>query len=172
VFKEVVGVGVDAMAFAGGIDVAGPAKIPLGAMSALSAVLSFRPHPVKYRWDAHRHWRRCTQLLIANTPTYAAAFPVLPEARPDDGVFNLLSRTWRGRLDLLRELPRILSGRHTDLEHDIASTCRSVQVAGHSNVLLHADGEFYCRLPAAIEILAGAVEVVVPRLAGRGEGTV
>lgn len=163
VFKETVGVGVDAMAFAGGIDVAGPGKIPVGALSALSAVLSFRPHPVKFRCHGERHFHRCTQLLVANTPTFAAAFPVLPEARPDDGIFHVLARTWRGRLDLLAELPRILSGRHCDLEHDVALVCQRVYVAGHSNVLLHADGEFFCRMPASVEILPGAARIVVPR---------
>lgn len=162
VFKEMVGVGVDAMAFAAGIDVAGPAKIPAGALSSISAIISFRPHPVKFRCPGDRHWTRCTQLLVANTPRYAAAFPVLPEAVPYDGQLNILARTWRGRLDLLRELPAILSGRHLGLQHDVSRVCRAVRVTGHSNVLLHADGEFFCRMPAYVEILPGIVRVLVP----------
>lgn len=162
VFKEIAGVGVDATAFAAGVDVAGLIKIPVGAMSALSAILSYRPHPVRYRCDDERRWRRCTQLLIANTPMYGAAFPVLPEANAFDGRFHVLGRNWRGRLDLLRELRSILSGRHTELEEDLVVECRRVLVSGHSNVLLHADGEFFCRMPAAIEILPAAVAVVAP----------
>lgn len=163
IFKEMVGVGMDALAFATGFDVAGPGKIPVGALSALGALLSFRPHPVKFRCDGDRRWTRGTQILIANTPRYAAAFPVLPEALPYDGRLNVLARKWRGRLDLMWELPAILRGRHCDLEHDVTRVCRRVHVKGHSNVLLHADGEFFCRMPAIVEVLPGAVNVVVPR---------
>lgn len=162
IFKEVVGVGVDACAFASGLDVAGPTKIPVGALASIRAVLSFRPYPVKYRSEPKQRWHHCTQLLVANTPTCAAAFPVLPEARLDDGLFHVLSRTWRGRLDLLAELPRILRGRHCDLEHDKIETAARIYVTGHSNVLLHADGEFFCRMPATIEMLPSAVRVIVP----------
>lgn len=162
IFKEVVGVGVDANAFASGLDVAGPAKIPVGALATVNAILRFRPYPVKYRFDPHARWQRCTQLLVANTPTCAAAFPVLPEARLDDGLFHVLSRSWRGRLDLLTELPRILSGRHCELEHDQVRTARSLYVTGHSSVLLHADGEFFCRMPATIEMLPAAVQMLLP----------
>lgn len=161
IFKEVVGVGIDAYAFASGLDVAGPTKIPAGALASISAVLRFRPYPVKYRFEPKHRWHHCTQLLVANTPTCAAAFPILPEARLDDGMFHVLSRTWRGRLDLLAELPRILRGRHCDLEHDKIQTASRVYVTGHSNVLLHADGEFFCRMPATIEMLPGAVRVIV-----------
>ena len=164
VFKEVVGVGVDARAFASGLDVAGPAKIPVGALASLRAVLSYRPYPVKYRFEPKQRWQRCTQLLVANTPTCAAGFPVLPEARLDDGLFHVLSRSWRGRLDLMAELPLLLRGRHYELEHDQLQTASRVHVTGHSSVLLHADGEFFCRMPAIIEMLPSAVRVfVAPR---------
>ncbi len=163
VFKEAVGVGIDAAAFATGPDVPGPSKIPHGIWATLKTLLFFRPKPVKFNCDDDRGWIRCTQLLVANASHYAAAFQILPEARPDDGVFHVLARRWRGRFNLLLELPAILTGRHCRLEHDVTRTCRKVRVAGHSSVLLHADGEFFCRMPATVEILEGAVTVIVPR---------
>lgn len=162
VFKEVVGVGIDALAFADSVDVAGPQKIPLGAMAAVSALLKFRLHPVKFRFSTTDRWERCTQLLVANTPTFCAAFPVAPEALLDDKLFHVISRTWRGRLHMLAELPRILSGRHCELERDSTRTASKVLVTGHSKVLLHADGEFFCRMPATIEMLAGAIRIIRP----------
>jgi len=161
IFKEIVGVGVDAMAFGGGVDVAGPAKIPVGALAVMSAIVSFRPHPVRFAVDGARKFIKCTQLVVANTPRYGPALNVVPEAAPNDGLLHALARTWRGRLDLLSELPHIFSGRHGDLEHDFCVPARRVLIKGNSRILMHADGEFFCRLPATVEVLPGAIQVVV-----------
>lgn len=161
IFKEVVGVGVDAMAFGGGLDVPGRFKIPVGALSTLSAIVSFRPHPIHFRHDGQKRIK-CTQLIVANTPRMGPAVPVVPEATPTDGAFHVMARTWRGRFDLLRELPQIFEGRHRDLEHDICVQARRVEIKGSGNILMHADGEFFCRLPATVEIMPNAVRIVVP----------
>lgn len=162
VFKEMVGVGVDALAFGGGVDVAGPAKIPVGALAAMSAIVSFRPHPVRFSCDLDRRFSRCTQLIIANTPRYGPSLPVVPEADPTDGLLHVLARTWRGRIDLLFDLPQIFKGRHSDLEHDFFTQARTVHIKGSSRILMHADGEFFCRLPASVEVLPHAVRVICP----------
>jgi len=162
VFKEVLGAGVDAMAFGAGVDVAGPAKIPVGALAALSAVVSFRPLPMRFRCDFARHSVHCTQLLVANTPRYGPAIPIVPEADPRDGWLHVMARTWRGRLDLMRELPQIFRGRHRELEHDVLVRARHVTIRGSPRILIHADGEFFCRLPITVEILPAAARVVLP----------
>jgi diacylglycerol kinase (ATP) len=162
-FKEMVGVGVDATAFSTSVDVAGPVKIPIGVLSVLSATLSFRPHPIRYRLagDSSLRWHRATQIIIANTPCYAANFPVVPEAVPDDGWLDVLARNWRGRIELIRDMPQLLRGRHGDLEHDKYRRTKSVELRGSQKIILHADGEFFCRLPAVVEVVPKAIEVMV-----------
>lgn len=162
VFKEMVGAGVDATAFSASPDVAGPAKIPMGFIATLGAFLSFRARSIHFRCNGHGTWYRCNQVLVGNTPRYCASFEVLPEARVDDGSLDVLARIWQGRLDMLRELPAILRGRHHELEHDLYRRAERVEIRGNRRVLLHADGEFFCRLPATVEVLPRVLQVMVP----------
>lgn len=162
VFKEMLGVGVDAAAFSASVDVAGPAKIPMGLISTLGAILSFRARSIRFRCNGQGSWVRCNQILVANTPCYGPSFAVVPEARTDDGSLDVLARIWRGRLDLLRELPAILGGRHRSLEHSLYRRAERIEIIGSKRVLLHADGEFFCRLPVVVEIMPSILQVMVP----------
>ncbi|QYZ68161.1 diacylglycerol/lipid kinase family protein [Neotabrizicola shimadae] len=110
---------------------------------------------------------RSTLLLVsvANGRHFAAGMCIAPQARPDDGLFDVMLiredrriRPWDLRL--------LYSGRI--LDHPAASLLRTasleIRAADGSALPLDADGELMGVLPARLTCQPGALRVALPRL--------
>src|SRR5262249_8143684 len=75
-------------------------------------------------------------------------FLLAPRAQLDDGLFDYLHAGPVSRLELLRHVPGMISGR---LPHNHPrlwmGRCREVQLTSEAPLTVHIDGEFFC-LPA------------------------
>ena len=72
-------------------------------------------------------------------------FPLTPQARLDDGLFDYLHVGRLSRLRLLCYFPRMISGRiPTDDPVLGVGQCRKVQIRSEKGLMLHTDGEFFC----------------------------
>ncbi len=98
----------------------------------------------------------------ANTPTYAGRMKVAPTALVDDGYLDICLVNSVSRLQVLRMLPKVFSGGHTS--HPAVSMLRvsQLEIEANENLLICADGEPITKTPATIEIVPGALQVLVP----------
>jgi len=87
---------------------------------------------------------------------------LLPEAVPDDGLFDIMWAHDIGRLDLLRTVAKTYSGRH--VEHPRVHMARGKRVTLESSVPLrcHVDGEIGGFLPATIEVVPRGTSILLP----------
>jgi diacylglycerol kinase family enzyme len=72
----------------------------------------------------------------------------------------LVSEISRGRV--LRLLHRVLKGRHTELPEIEMIRTPSLQIESSTPQEIWADGEFIATTPATIEVLPGALQMLVP----------
>ena len=56
-------------------------------------------------------------VTVGNTATIGGGMRLLPQARPDDGLLDVLVATPLSRPALLRLLPKVFSGGHVGDEH-------------------------------------------------------
>ena len=101
-------------------------------------------------------------MVCANTSVYGAGMYIAPEARTDDGSFDVIWTLKTGRLRFLALFPRVFKGTHVDVEFVESRRGRSVTFSASRPFALYADGDPITDLPATIEMLPAAVRVLVP----------
>ncbi len=137
------------------------------AVATLRAGLAYSNSPVRVRVD-EGPWRSgpIYNVSIANGRYFGGGMKVAPQARLDDGAFEVVRFGDMGLRDLLVDGLDLYSGKHVDLAE--VSTARACTVEAESlgprEVLLDVDGEQPGRLPARFSILPGALMLRAPEL--------
>jgi diacylglycerol kinase (ATP) len=101
-------------------------------------------------------------VVVANGAFHGGAMKLAPDARPDDGLFDVLLIGDVSKLDFLTTAPKLYSGRH--LGHPKVEVLRgaTVDVDAPVPLPLEADGEVLGTTPARFEIVPLAYSVRVP----------
>jgi diacylglycerol kinase (ATP) len=156
-FIEAAGVGIDAGLFAYGN------QIDHGNWRTLRPLLKFmwryRPRRLTLRLDGQTHRFRAMMVTIANG--YGPGLPLAPDARIDDGLFDVEVFTRFGKLELLRHFLSIALGRRSynpKIQHFRAKT---VEVLPNHAMMVHADSSPFGTTPARFEVMPSALAVVV-----------
>lgn len=156
IFFETCGIGLDADAF-------GAARLVErrrwgAAFRRVWRWATASPHRVEVTVDGKTEHHRALQILIVNSPYYAWAFPIVPNADMTDGVLDVAIFPRRGRLDLIRSMigiwrsgrpgrpPRLLRG-------------KVIEIASSEPLPVHADGQIAGRLPVTVRCCEGALRV-------------
>ena len=102
-------------------------------------------------------------VVVANGMFHGGAMKLAPDAKPDDGLFDVLLIGDVSKLDFLTTAPKLYSGRH--LAHPKVEVLRGAVVAIDAEVPLplETDGEVLGTTPARFEVVPRALRVRVPR---------
>ncbi len=143
-------------------------KVGSGKLSFMlaSAKVLLRWSDQRVRWRADGgEWREeaITSLSVCNGRYFGGGMMVAPDARMDDGLFDVVVWSGLGLSDFLTKKRMLYDGSHVTLPNTRVLRARSVEAepVGDAQVLLDADGEAPGRLPARITILPGALRVRV-----------
>ncbi|MBF4561726.1 diacylglycerol kinase [Microbacterium sp. VKM Ac-2870] len=98
---------------------------------------------------------------VGNGPTYGGGIPICPDALLDDGLLDVTLVRPLSRARLLRLLPRVYRGTHTDLPEVVTTRVRRVRLAA-VGVTAYADGDPVGSLPLEIDVVPGALRVFTP----------
>jgi len=82
-----------------------------------------------------------TFAAIANIPYYAGAFRLAPEARPDDGLFDLVVFSGRGRGSTLAFAASLLRARHLGRRDVVVRQVREAVLEAPSGLCVQVDGD-------------------------------
>jgi diacylglycerol kinase family enzyme len=130
-------------------------------LGTLRAIARWRPVPARIRVDgALVHEGLLHLAAVANGRYFGGGMHVAPNARFDDGLFDLLViRGEGGKGRLLRNFPRLYGGSHLAL--DEVSQHRGVVIEADSDaaVPIEIDGEPLGRLAARFECRPGALRL-------------
>jgi diacylglycerol kinase (ATP) len=102
-------------------------------------------------------------VLVANTEYHNGGMNLLPGARPDDGLFDVLIVGDVTKRDLLVAFPKLYRG--TFLPHPKAELLRgrTITVESEKPLPIELDGEQPGTTPVRFEVIPGALRVRVPR---------
>ena len=103
---------------------------------------------------------RIRTIAVANGVYFGGGMRIAPQARPDDGAFEVVvigdvSR-WLG----LRSLPLLYRGTHGRLAQVRFVSARRLLIEADPPVGIEADGELAGETPATFEIIPGALEIL------------
>lgn len=83
-------------------------------------------------------------ICVTNGPREGGGFYVTPDARPDDGLFDLCIARQVSRLGMLRLVPHFMKGTHVDLDPVTMARASRVTITSPDNLIAHVDGEILC----------------------------
>ena len=92
---------------------------------------------------------------VSNGSRAGGGFHIAPDARADDGLFDVVLINSLYPLQRLRWLPVIEKGKHLELPFIHHSRTKKIVVESKEPVLFHLDGEYYKEDKLEIEILPG-----------------
>ena len=98
---------------------------------------------------------------VGNGRTYGGGIPICPDADMSDGLLDITLVRPVSRPRLLRLLPRVYRGTHTDLAEVITARARRVRITAPATTA-YADGDAMGALPLEVDAVAGALLVFTP----------
>ncbi|QFU90619.1 diacylglycerol kinase family protein [Amycolatopsis sp. YIM 10] len=137
----------------------GPRRYDLAIVAELAA---FRPKPLVVRTEHTTLELEATMVAIGNTAFYGGGIPICPDARPDDGLFDVTVVGRASRTELVRMLPKLRAGKH--LGHPAVRTLRASEVVLEgADWPAYADGEPQGALPRTVRCVPGALRLATAR---------
>jgi diacylglycerol kinase (ATP) len=103
-----------------------------------------------------------TLVTVGNGACHGGGFWLCPDARPDDGLFDVCIADALSLPRLLRVLPGVLSGAHVRRPEVTMRRARRVQISSADPLPVHADGEILAEAAHEldIELLPGRLTVL------------
>ena len=132
------------------------------AVAIFKALWKMKPISLEIELDDLSLSLDCTSVLVLNTPCTGGGLRLAPEARLDDGLFDIVVIDSIGKLNLMSSLPRVYRGSH--LDHPNFSLFRSSSVRIRSDVPTGKmfDGDLCGETPVEALVLPAALKVVHP----------
>ncbi len=125
------------------------------------ARLNRRPFPVRVEGENAFDVRRCLFLTFNNSKFTGGTMMIAPQAQIDDGLVEYVRWGPIGRLGLIRNLPTLYDGTH--VEHPLAErkAVRHLEFSLDAPVDVMVDGEVLNLHCEELDVLPGALNVVV-----------
>jgi diacylglycerol kinase (ATP) len=138
---------------------------PKGQMRYNLAILRelplFKAIPYVLTVDGVRHETKAMLVAVGNGPSYGGGMQVLPDARFDDGLLDVLLLHELSTLEFLKVFPKVFKGAHVG--HPAVEIIRGRSVTLEAEgIVAYADGERFATLPLTVEVVPGAVTVLAP----------
>ena len=117
---------------------------------------------LELRVDDERRSGKMFDVVVANGRYFGGGMQICPEARPDDGLLDVLTIGDLTKRDLMTTMPKTYRGSH--LPHPKAESLRGsvVTVSSPSALPVELDGEQPGTTPVRFEVLPGALTLRVP----------
>jgi diacylglycerol kinase (ATP) len=120
----------------------------------------FRPLPYRLELDGEVWDTDAMLVAVGNGPAYGGGMHITPDAQYDDGLLDVLVVGPLSVLKLLRVFPQVFSGRHVTHPAVTIRRARRVRLST-PGIVAYADGERFAELPVEVEVVPGALDVLV-----------
>jgi diacylglycerol kinase (ATP) len=104
---------------------------------------------------------RLNSVIVANGAWFGGGMFIAPDARPDDGLFDVVTIGDVGKLELLQTMPRVYKGTHLTHPKLRVYRARAVRVDSKQEMWLQADGEALGRAPVTFNIRPAAIRIKI-----------
>jgi YegS/Rv2252/BmrU family lipid kinase len=135
--------------------------------TALSMVVSSRPRRLVVEVDGVAHSYRAVDVAIMNCGLLSRLlYPKGPDIRIDDGHLGVWILSMRTMWDYARYAAGLVAGRAAHPDAIYLRAEKSIAIRSNVPMQLQADGDIIGTTPVTVEVLPGALTVLVPREAG------
>ena len=128
--------------------VKGRAKYNISIILVLS---TFKPKSYRFSIDGYSFESKAMLIAVSNGICYGGGMKVTPDAKIDDGLFDIFILSPVSKLEFLKVFPKVFFGKHTTHPAVKISRGRSVEI--DSDAVAYADGERVGPLPVKARVI-------------------
>ena len=136
------------------------------AAATVQTTFTASPTEVKVQIDEQAERRlRIAEFCVANARYYGGGMKIAPEAKVEDGLFDVITIGDASSFRILANAPRLYLGAHlsmNEVTHALAKQIVARPLKKDELVRVELDGEVVGRLPATFEIMPRALRVRFP----------
>ena len=135
------------------------------SLATLAELRVFAPLSYTLTCDGVRRELDAMLVAVGNGPSFGGGLRITHGAELDDGWLDVVVIKPMSKPDLVRTYPRLFTGGHTRHRQYEHHRVRSVTVDA-PGIVAYADGERLAPLPVTVDVVPGALQVLVPSGAG------
>lgn len=135
----------------------------LSILRTLWVAIRYRPARMEIRLDDRVVRTRALMVTVANGPYTGMGMTVAPEARLDDGRFDIVVFRRFSKLRLVRHLAGVAFGRYRPAPEIETYRSRTVRITSAHPLPCRADSRDLGMTPVEFTVRAGSLRVVLPR---------
>jgi len=128
--------------------------------AVIKTLLRFKPQEVEIILDGKVLKKRVWLVTVSNGRYYGGGMMICPTAQPDDGYLDVSIVNEVGKLEILRFLPKVFTGRHTTHRSYETIRGKKVTIKSRSPILVHTDGDIIGVTPKTFEVWPGAINII------------
>ena len=133
------------------------------AYAAVETLFYYEPPSVRLEGDFGVYEGPLLLAATGITNRYGGGFQIVPNARIDDGLFDVCIIRPVSSLTVLRLMVTLFWGGHVSHPAVSMHQTRTLTIETDTPMLLYADGEPMCETPATVEIIKEGLTVMAPR---------
>jgi diacylglycerol kinase (ATP) len=140
----------------------------LYVLAVLRTLATYRPQRFRLTVDGDEHDIEAWFVAIGNTRGYAGGMMITPGAELDDGQLDVCVVGAVSRFEFLRSFPRVFRGTHAShpsVDMHRGKVVELTSLDASVPLELYGAGERIGPLPARMEAVPGALQVIVPETA-------
>ena len=130
-------------------------------LATLAELRVLAPIPYVLELDGVEERLEATLVAVGNGPSFGGGLRITEGAELDDGMLDVVVIKPLSKLGLVRTYPKLFKGTHVHAPQYQHHRVRRVTVAA-PGIVAYADGERIGALPLTIEVVPGALRVLVP----------
>lgn len=135
-------------------------------VAVIKTLRSFEPARFSLTLDDRQRSFDGFFVAVGNAASYGGGMRITPDAKLDDGVFDVCIVHAMSRPALLGQLPRLFTGGHVRHKAVEIARARRVRIETDRPLYLYADGEEVGPLPVTLTVDPAALDVVAPPSSG------
>ncbi|MFA7344679.1 MAG: diacylglycerol kinase family protein [Terrimicrobiaceae bacterium] len=160
-FVQLAGIGLDAEVVRLTTPESKKSLGPVSYLLTLAQVAAVRP-PTVFLDPADSRRREGSFVLVGNGRLYGGPFVLFKNARPDDGLLDVLVFKNQSHWDVVRYFQAVAFGNHTDLPDVEYFQTKSMNVHSSASVPVELDGELSDVLPCKFGFYPEKFRVIAP----------
>ncbi|MCB0834305.1 MAG: diacylglycerol kinase family lipid kinase [Bacteroidetes bacterium] len=161
-FNNNIGIGFDAYVNYESIKIKRLRGVAIYLTAVVKSLFAYQHPTVSYTLNGNTVERKILMLTVGNGLCAGGGFYITPDARLDDGVFDICIVDSMSKPGMLRSLPRVMKGTHTFLKTVSMHKSDRIEIHSKEPLPIHADGEVVTLdahsiqmdlVPSAIQVL-------------------
>ncbi len=132
------------------------------AYAAMRTLLGWKPARFTIRANGESLRVSGYSISVANSRAFGGGMYIAPDARLDDGEFDIVSVGEVGKLRFVGNLPKVFKGTHVEEDEVHVFRAPHLELSASRPFPVYADGEHLTELPASLRVLPRALSVLAP----------